>query len=197
LVVNKPSGLLSVPGRLAENHDSVHSRLQQQYADIHIAHRLDLDTSGLMVLAKGKDALRELNWQFERRETYKEYTAVVYGLMSSDCGEIDLPLICDWPNRPKQKVCHDTGKSAKTHYTVLARHPDRQQTRVLLKPITGRSHQLRVHMTALGHPISGCDFYAHDAALKQSPRLLLHASLLRFKDPASKQIVEVSAKADF
>ena len=197
LVINKPSGLLSVPGRLAENSDSVINRLLEKYDDIHIAHRLDLDTSGLMVLAKGKNALRELNWQFERRQTYKEYTAVVYGLLEQDSGEIDLPLICDWPNRPKQMVCHDTGKAAQTLFTVLKRHPDTFQTRVLLKPITGRSHQLRVHMTALGHPISGCDFYAHEAALKQAPRLLLHASLLRFSDPLSKQDVEICAAADF
>lgn len=197
LVVNKPSGLLSVPGRLEQNNDCVINRLLETYDDVHIAHRLDLDTSGLMVIAKGKDALRELNWQFERRQTYKEYTAVVYGLMQEDSGEIDLPLICDWPNRPKQMVCHDTGKSAQTLFTVLARHRDSNQTRVLLKPITGRSHQLRVHMCALGHPISGCDFYAHQEALKQAPRLLLHASLLRFSDPATKRDVEICAPADF
>ncbi len=197
LVISKPSGLLSVPGRLEANRDSVISRLTQDYPDAYIVHRLDLDTSGIMVIARGKDALRELNWQFERRQTYKEYTAVVYGLISQDEGEINLPLICDWPNRPKQMVDHEHGKPAQTFYKVLQRNEKTCQTRVLLKPITGRSHQLRVHMTAIGHPICGCDFYAHETALKQASRLLLHAHKLRFNHPTTKTLVEANEAASF
>lgn len=197
LVVDKPSGLLSVPGRLVENSDSLISRVQQDFSDAFIVHRLDLDTSGLMVLARGKDALRKLNWQFERRQTAKQYTAVVYGNVAADRGSVDLPLICDWPKRPRQKVCFEHGKAALTHFEVISRHRETYQSRLLLTPITGRSHQLRVHMLALGHPISGCDFYAHDEALKQSSRLLLHASRLSFADPETGAALSFESPAPF
>lgn len=197
LVVHKPSGLLSVPGRLKENADSVYSRMAALYDDIHIVHRLDMDTSGLMVLAKGKEALRKLNWQFEKRQTYKEYTAVVRGIVSTDESEVTMPLICDWPNRPKQKVCYDTGKPAQTLVFVKSRDTENNQTRLLLKPVTGRSHQLRVHTAAIGHPILGCEFYADQEAYLAAPRLLLHASHLAFDCPTTQERITVDLPAPF
>lgn len=197
LLVNKPSGLLSVPGKHPANRDCLISRLQQDYPDALIVHRLDLDTSGLMVIARGKEAHRHLSRQFQDRLTKKEYTAVVFGQLQNDEGSVELPLICDWPNRPKQKVDFELGKPALTHYQVLERDCAAHQTRVLLKPVTGRSHQLRVHMAEIGHPISGCDFYAHEAALAQAPRLLLHASRLRFSDPLSGESIEGHCPAPF
>lgn len=183
LMVNKPSGLLSVPGKHPLNRDCVISRLQLDFPEARIVHRLDLDTSGVMVVALNADSHRALNKQFSERQTYKEYTAVVYGHVEQDSGSIDLPLICDWPNRPKQMVCYENGKPALTHFEVLKRDKDR--TRLLLKPVTGRSHQLRVHTQAIGHPILGCDFYAHDTAFNMADRLQLHASLLRIHHPIS------------
>ena len=183
LLVNKPSGLLSVPGKHPLNRDCLISRLQQTYPEARIVHRLDLDTSGIMVVALNADSHRVLNKQFSERQTYKEYTAVVFGSVECDKGSIDLPLICDWPNRPKQMVDHERGKQALTHYEVLERYSDR--TRLRLKPVTGRSHQLRVHTMAIQHPILGCDFYAHETALKMAPRLLLHATELHIDHPAT------------
>lgn len=197
IVISKPSGLLSVPGRLAENNDSVFSRLQRSHKEIHIVHRLDLDTSGIMVVAKHKDALRHLNWQFERRQTHKEYIALTWGLINVDTSEISMPLICDWPNRPKQKVCYETGKSAQTHFEVLNRDKNKNQTRLLLKPITGRSHQLRVHTAAIGHPILGCEFYAHHEAFQAAPRLMLHAAKLAFTCPSTETPVVAQENPPF
>lgn len=195
LMVDKPSGLLSVPGKHPLNKDCLISRLQKDYPEARIVHRLDLDTSGVMVIALNADVHRALNQQFSERETYKEYTAVVFGQVEKESGSVDLPLICDWPNRPKQMVCHDNGKQALTHYEVLERHSDR--TRVLLKPVTGRSHQLRVHMQALGHPILGCDFYAHEIAFNLASRLQLHASLLRIIHPQTGEIIMQTSTVPF
>lgn len=147
MVVNKPSGLLSVPGRLDEHKDSVMTRIQRDYPQAESVHRLDMATSGVIVVALHKEAERELKRQFREREPKKQYVARVWGHPASEEGLVDLPLICDWPNRPKQKVCYETGKAAQTEYEVLEYAPD-NTARVLLKPITGRSHQLRVHMLA-------------------------------------------------
>ena len=152
IVVNKPSGLLSVPGRAEEHRDSVMTRVQADFPVAESVHRLDMATSGVIVVALTKAAERELKRQFREREPKKSYIARIWGHMEHDEGLIDLPLICDWPNRPKQKVCFEHGKSAQTGYLVLSRDAD-GSTRVKLTPITGRSHQLRVHMLALGHPI--------------------------------------------
>lgn len=154
MVVNKPSGLLSVPGRLEEHKDSVMTRIQRDYPRAESVHRLDMATSGVIVVALNKAAERELKRQFREREPKKQYVARVWGHPAQAEGLVDLPLICDWPNRPKQKVCYETGKAAQTEYEVLENAPD-NTARVLLKPITGRSHQLRVHMLAMGHPILG------------------------------------------
>lgn len=187
LFVNKPSGLLSVPGRHPANQDCVLRRIEKEFPSARIVHRLDMDTSGVMVVALDLSTLRELNRQFEKRETHKEYEAVVYGIMENDSGFIELPLICDWPNRPKQMVDHEKGKYAYTNYNVISRDEENNQTRVLLKPTTGRSHQLRVHLSAIGHPILGCEFYAHKEAFNQAERLLLHATTLQITHPATNK----------
>lgn len=188
LLVNKPSGLLSVPGKNPLNSDCLISRVQQSYPEARIVHRLDMDTSGIMVLAIGAESHRALSKQFEQRLTHKEYTAIVYGVVENNEGAIELPLICDWPNRPKQMVCHTAGKQALTHYEVLERLEDR--TRLLLKPVTGRSHQLRVHTMAIGHPILGCEFYAPPEAFKMASRLQLHATRLHINHPVTGQRVD-------
>lgn len=182
IVVNKPSGLLSVPGRQPEHKDSVMTRIQRDYPAAESVHRLDMATSGVIIVALTKAAERELKRQFREREPAKRYQARVWGHPAAERGVIDLPLICDWPNRPKQKVCFETGKAAQTEYEVLEYRDDNSAS-VQLTPITGRSHQLRVHMLALGHPILGDGFYAHDEAKAMAPRLLLHAEMLTITHP--------------
>ena len=180
LLINKPAYLLSVPGRAPENKDCAVRRLQAQYADIRLVHRLDLDTSGIMVFALTAQAQSRLSRLFQLRTVQKRYQAVVHGLVEHDSGSIDLPLIADWPNRPLQKVCHETGKNALTHYRVLERDIPGNRTRLLLSPVTGRSHQLRIHCRELGHPIIGCDMYAPAEIEALSPRLLLHAESVSY-----------------
>ncbi|NNM14906.1 MAG: RNA pseudouridine synthase [Gammaproteobacteria bacterium] len=195
LLVNKPRPLLSVPGRHPLNKDCLITRLQKQYPTARIVHRLDMNTSGIMVIALNTDSHRHLSMQFEQRNTYKEYVAVVYGVVEEDTGSIELPLICDWPNRPKQMVDHQVGKPALTHFEVLHRGED--QTRLLFKPLTGRSHQLRVHAAEIGHPILGCRLYAHPKALAMSQRLMLHASKLEFDHPLSNERVKGFCEVPF
>ncbi|WP_413735285.1 bifunctional tRNA pseudouridine(32) synthase/23S rRNA pseudouridine(746) synthase RluA [Sodalis sp. RH21] len=196
MVVNKPSGLLSVPGRAPEHNDSVMSRIQAQFPQAQSVHRLDMATSGVIVVAMTKAAERELKRQFRDREPRKYYIARVWGHPAQEEGLIDLPLICDWPNRPKQKVCFETGKAAQTGYRVLS-YDDDFTARMLLTPITGRSHQLRVHMQALGHPILGDSFYATPEALAMSGRLLLHAQELAITHPAFHSPIHFRCEADF
>ena len=186
MVVNKPHDLLSVPGKPAELWDSILTRVQWEFPDAETVHRLDLATSGLMVVALHKDAERELKRQFRERETDKKYIAKVFGILAQKEGSIDFPLICDWPNRPKQMVSYEYGKDALTHYKVLS-EDDEGNTLIELMPVTGRSHQLRVHMMSLGHPILGDRFYAHDEALKGRERLYLHAAELAFTHPMTKK----------
>ncbi|WP_394546354.1 bifunctional tRNA pseudouridine(32) synthase/23S rRNA pseudouridine(746) synthase RluA [Pantoea ananatis] len=196
MAVNKPSGLLSVPGRLDEHKDSVMTRIQRDYPEAESVHRLDMATSGVIVVALTKAAERELKRQFREREPAKTYVARVWGHPAQEKGMVDLPLICDWPNRPKQKVCFDTGKSAQTDYQVVE-YGDDNSARVALKPITGRSHQLRVHMLALGHPILGDGFYAHPEAKAMADRLLLHAESLTITHPAFGNAMTFRQPADF
>lgn len=196
IVINKPSGLLSVPGRAPENKDSVMTRLQANFPSAESVHRLDMATSGVIIVALNKAAERELKRQFREREPKKCYIARVWGHMEHDQGQVDLPLICDWPNRPLQKVCFETGKAAQTEYLVLSRDAD-GNTRVKLTPITGRSHQLRVHMLALGHPILGDGFYASPAAKAMAQRLQLHALELQITHPVSQKPMSFRAEADF
>lgn len=194
LVVDKPSGLLSVPGKGAHLADCLIARIQDSFPDALLVHRLDRDTSGVMVFAMTPHAQRHLGLQFEKRQTKKTYVAWVHGEISEKTGTVDLPLIVDWPNRPRQKVCHETGKPAQTDWRVV-RVKD-GQTRVRLYPKTGRSHQLRVHMLALGHPIMGDPFYAEGAAL-EAPRLMLHAEQLRLRHPDGGRGMSFTAKSPF
>ena len=195
LVVDKPADLLSVPGRLPENRDSIATRAAARYPQALVVHRLDCATSGVMVLAKTKAAQAELSRQFRDRETAKDYVAVGYGECPSDSGEIDLPLITDWPNRPRQMICHATGKPSLTRYRVLERHDGR--VRLWLEPVTGRSHQLRVHCLAIGLPLLGDNLYAPPEVKAMSPRLLLHAHRLAFRHPVTGHDIEVVSEVPF
>jgi tRNA pseudouridine32 synthase/23S rRNA pseudouridine746 synthase len=195
LVVDKPAGLPSVPGRAVELHDCMASRVQTLVPDALVVHRLDMATSGLLVFALGKAVQRALGHAFAQRQVAKRYEAVVAGELAQDAGEIDLPLIADWPRRPLQKVDHAIGKPSITRYEVIERQPGR--TRVALMPITGRSHQLRVHLLALGHPILGDTLYAPPDVAAQSPRLLLHASELAFSHPLSGEALRFTSPAPF
>lgn len=196
LIVSKPAGLLSVPGRHPDNKDCLISRINQDYPNASIVHRLDMSTSGLMIVACHPDSHRALSRLFQDRKVYKEYQAVVYGKVSSVEGFIDLPLACDWPNRPRQELNFDYGKHAQTHYencgTTAGGH-----SKLRLIPITGRSHQLRVHTASIGHPILGCEFYAHPKAKAAAERLLLHASRLKFVHPGNKDELDINLGATF
>ena len=195
-VVNKPSGLLSVPGNQPQYYDSAMSRVKEKYGFCEPAHRLDMATSGILLFALSKAADRELKRQFREREPKKYYQALVWGHLEQDHGVVELPLICDWENRPRQKICFERGKRAVTFYDVLQRYPN-NTTRVKLTPITGRSHQLRLHMLALGHPILGDKFYAHPQAKALSPRLYLHAESLQIQHPISGETMVFTAPVGF
>lgn len=195
LLVNKPRPLLSVPGKHPLNKDCLITRLQENYPEARIVHRLDMNTSGIMVVALNADSHRHLSKQFELRQTYKEYVAVVHCRVEKDEGLIELPLRCDWPNRPKQIVDFEQGKQATTYFEVLERQPDR--TRVLFKPITGRSHQLRVHAKEIGHPILGDRLYAPEEVVALSERLMLHAMKLEFDHPSTGERVKGFCKLPF
>ena len=181
LLVDKPSGLLSVPGKPESHRDCLETRVKAAFPEALLIHRLDMETSGVMVFAMNPRAQKLINGQFERRIVKKTYVARVDGVLAADAGQIDLPLIADWPNRPLQKVCRETGKPARTRWQVLAR--ERTATRVELRPETGRSHQLRVHMMSIGHPILGDPFYADDPIWLAAPRLQLHALALSLRHP--------------
>lgn len=193
LVAEKPAGLLSVPGRLPEHRDCLISRVQTRYADALTVHRLDQVTSGLVLIARGPAMQRALSMQFERRQVSKRYIALVEGLVEAESGEIALPLICDWPNRPRQQVDHAIGKPALTRWKVLSRDEATSRTRLELEPVTGRSHQLRVHLAEIGHPIVGDVFYGAAPA----PRVCLHAASLGLVHPADGVLVEFSSPAPF
>lgn len=191
LVVVKPEGLLSVPGKGAEKADCLIARLLARYPRVLLIHRLDSDTSGVMVFARTSAAQVSLAGQFERRETTKQYVARVAGVVAGEQGTVDLPLIVDWPNRPRQHVNHATGRAALTEWQVLARAPG--ETRMRLIPHTGRTHQLRVHMAEIGHPILGDVLYEGPPA----PRLMLHAETLGFRHPVSGEAVTFTAPCPF
>jgi len=196
LVVEKPAGLLSVPGRLPENKDCLITRLQSDYPDALTVHRLDMATSGLMVFARGPEAHRRLSKAFADRQVGKRYVAVVAGALTGR-GEVDLPLITDWPNRPRQMVDHGIGKPSLTRYRVLECGEEQAITRVELEPVTGRSHQLRVHMKAIGHPILGDVFYAPPEIEALSLRLLLHAGRLSLPHPVSGETMDFRSTVPF
>lgn len=197
IVVNKPEGLLSVPGRGEDRQDCMVHRVQQRFPEALTVHRLDMATSGLLVFARGEAMQRALSVLFQDRQVNKRYVAVVQGLLAPDHGEVNLPLIADWPNRPRQMVCFERGKPSQTRYEVLARDLDQGETRVALTPITGRSHQLRVHMLALGHPMLGDPFYGDADSQARAPRLLLHAEALGLPHPVSGERVHWACAAPF
>jgi tRNA pseudouridine32 synthase / 23S rRNA pseudouridine746 synthase len=186
LLLNKPAGLLSVPGKGDAKQDCLSARVQQHYPDALIVHRLDMATSGLMLMARGPAIQTALSKLFELREIHKRYVAVVDGQMNihEDWQLIDLPIALDWPNRPL-RIIHADGKPSQTRWRALQYDADTNATRVELEPMTGRSHQLRVHLKALGHPMLGDALYAPAGVQGKATRLLLHACALRFLHPAS------------
>lgn len=194
LAVNKPAGLLSVPGRGEHLADCLLTRIQAVFPEALLVHRLDRDTSGVMVFALTPHAQRHLSMQFEKRSAKKAYVARLAGRLEPRAGTVDLPLTVDWPNRPRQMVCQDTGRPAVTDWRVISYGAE--ETRVRLTPRTGRSHQLRVHMLSLGHPILGDPLYASGAALAH-PRLMLHSEELRIKHPDSGESLKFRVKAAF
>lgn len=194
IVADKPAGLLSVPGKGAEKADCLIARLQRLYPRVLLVHRLDTDTSGLIVFARTSAAQVALAGQFERRETDKVYVARVAGEVAGERGTVDLPMTVDWPNRPRQHVNHATGRPAVTDWEVAARRTG--ETRMRLMPRTGRSHQLRVHMAEIGHPILGDPLYA-DGPARDHPRLMLHAWRLGFRHPATGERVAFESPPPF
>ncbi|MBI4741099.1 MAG: RNA pseudouridine synthase [Betaproteobacteria bacterium] len=197
IVVDKPPGLLAVPGRGPDKQDCLAARVEAGYPGARTVHRLDMATSGLMVLARGADMQRRLSILFEQRRVEKRYTAIVGGKLATAIGEIDLPLIVDWPNRPRQKVDFACGKPSLTRYRVLGYNPANDTSRLELAPETGRTHQLRVHLLALGHPILGDALYAGTAARDKADRLLLHAHALAFTHPGSGKAMYFCCPAPF
>lgn len=195
IIVNKPSGLLSVPGKGEHLADCLIARVQAVFPTALLVHRLDRDTSGVMVFAGNPAAQRHLGLQFEKRRPKKIYVARVWGQMAEKSGLVDLPIIVDWPNRPLQKICHDTGRPAQTEWKVLK--SGEGETRVRLMPKTGRSHQLRIHMRELGHPILGDPFYASGAALEPYDRLMLHSEELRLLHPEDGRGLKFRVPAPF
>lgn len=195
VIANKPSGLLSVPGRGPEKQECLLSHLLPLYPTIKIVHRLDMDTSGLMVLALNAEAHRNLSRQFQERETDKTYHAICAGIPSQQQGTMKLPMRCDWERRPLQMIDFKQGKSAETHWKILKQDSDRFL--IELTPITGRSHQLRLHMKSLGHPILGDNLYADPMTLNMSKRLLLHATTLSFKHPVTQKTLNFNCPNNF
>ena len=194
LIVDKPSGLLSVPGKGEHLADCLLARVQAVFPEALLVHRLDRDTSGVMVFALSPMAQRHLGLQFEKRQIDKTYVARVWGRVQERTGEVDLPLIVDWPNRPLQMVDHENGRPAQTKWKVVKY--EEGATRVRLFPRTGRSHQLRVHMKEIGHPILGDPFYSTGEA-RNAPRLMLHAEKLRLRHPDGGRGMTFSARCPF
>jgi len=196
LMVNKPAGLLSVPGRGSNKADNLATRVQNEFPDAFSVHRLDMSTSGLLVFARGADMHRRLSHLFRERGVKKCYIALVAGRVEINMGEVDLPLSSDWPNRPKQKVNFTGGKSSLTRYRVLAHDAVMNTSRVELEPVTGRTHQLRVHMAAIGHAIIGDALYGEEAGCK-TERLLLHSRSLSFAHPLSGELLTLTCEPPF
>lgn len=195
VVIDKPAGMLAVPGRGDDKRDSAWTQVLQRFPDARVAHRLDMATSGVMAFGRGAAAQRALSMAFERRDVHKAYVAVVAGDVGGERGEVDLPITVDWPHRPLQHVDHALGKPSLTRWQVLARGGER--TRLLLEPVTGRSHQLRVHMAAIGHPMLGDALYAPPGVQAMAPRLLLHAWRLTLPHPARHEPVTFDCAAPF
>lgn len=197
LIVDKPSGLLSVPGRGEAKQDCLISRVQESYPEALIVHRLDMSTSGLIVLALDTDTHRLLSKQFAEREVTKQYTAVVTGKLEEPSGVIDEPMICDWPNRPRQMIDYEKGKPSQTRYEVIEYTPENNTSRLRLTPITGRTHQLRLHLQSIGHAILGDRLYASPEVIAMADRLLLHATTLSLSHPVSGEMINIESTPPF
>jgi tRNA pseudouridine32 synthase/23S rRNA pseudouridine746 synthase len=200
LVLNKPAGLLSVPGRGEDKQDCLSQRVQKLYPDALVVHRLDMATSGLMVMARGNSAQRMLNDAFAARCVHKRYEAIVDGIVNpahSGWQVIDLPIFLEWSQRPKRVIDVQQGKPSSTRWQVIKANPIEQTTRLSLEPITGRSHQLRVHLQAIGHPILGDPLYGPPEVASKASRLLLHACVLEFSHPLSQQTLRFTSPAPF
>jgi tRNA pseudouridine32 synthase/23S rRNA pseudouridine746 synthase len=198
LVVDKPAGLLCVPGRGADKQDCLSARMQACYTDALVVHRLDMATSGICLMARGPQAQRAMSRAFAQREVGKRYEAVVHGLVAEDSGAIDLPIAADWPNRPLRIIDPVRGKPSLTRWQVLARDTETGTTRLSLEPVTGRSHQLRVHLLAIGHAIVGDTLYVYGAPHQaEAPRLLLHACDIRFAHPSTGEPLHFSSPSPF
>lgn len=195
LVLSKPSGLLSVPGKAEDHADSLETRTKGEYPNALLVHRLDLETSGVFVMAMNKDAQANLGKQFERRKVQKTYIARVWSIPEADEGHIDLPLRCDWDNRPRQMVCYEHGKPSQTSWKVLERGSN--DSLLQLTPLTGRSHQLRVHMAEIGHPILGDPFYAPEDVYQSADRLLLHAQEITLHRPKDGELITITDPSPF
>jgi tRNA pseudouridine32 synthase/23S rRNA pseudouridine746 synthase len=196
LVANKPAGLLSVPGRGTDKIDSLATRVQHEFPNARSVHRLDMSTSGLLVFARNKDIHRQLSCLFQEHMVKKSYIAMVAGQIESIAGEIDLPLCADWPNRPRQKVDFTIGKPSLTRYRLFTHYAVTNSSRIELQPVTGRTHQLRVHMAAIGHPILGDLLYGGEAC-NYSERMLLHAREISFAHPLSKAPLTLTCEPPF
>lgn len=201
LLINKPSGLLSLSGKHPLNKDSTHFRLLQDFPTATMVHRLDLGTSGIMVVALNKKINADICKQFQQRSVDKSYTAWVYGYLAEDSGCIELPIAKDLVNFPLQKICYKTGSQAKTHYRVIERVaeylPQQHATKVEFIPESGRTHQLRIHSREIDHPILGCDLYASDQAFHMAKRLMLHATALAFDHPITGERVKAHCVCPF
>jgi tRNA pseudouridine32 synthase/23S rRNA pseudouridine746 synthase len=207
-VANKPAGLLSVPGRGLNKADSLTTRVQKEFPDAHSVHRLDMSTSGLLVFARGADMHQRLSRLFRERAVKKFYIAIVSGRVENTAGEVDLPLASDWPNRPRQKADFTIGKPSLTRYRLLENmkypfhasmhhgEPGLSASRIELEPVTGRTHQLRVHMAAIGHPVLGDELYGGNV-VSSAKRLLLHARELSFVHPLSEELLTLTSEPPF
>ncbi len=206
IIINKPAGLLSVPGRGDDKQDCMLSRCQLEHPNALIVHRLDMSTSGIIIFALTKEMQRELSILFEKRQIQKQYIARVHGILREKKGTINQPLITNWQQRPKQKIDYKIGKPSTTNYELLETTDNKNSTAssspiksslVRLQPVTGRSHQLRVHMSSLGHPILGDQLYGTPLSRTASHRLLLHAQKISFTHPATHNLIRINCEADF
>ncbi len=190
LLINKPTRLLSLSGKHPLNKDSVHFRLVQDFPTATMLHRLDLGTSGIMVVALNKKINANITKQFQARSIDKSYTALLHGHLVNNEGVIQFPIAKDKPNFPLQKICFETGKNAQSNYKIIERFTQPVTTKVIFTPVTGRTHQLRIHSQQIGHPILGCDLYASNEAFFMAPRLMLHATTLSFDHPVTGERVK-------
>ena len=197
LIINKPSALLSLSGKHPLNQDSVHFRLVQDFPAATMVHRLDFGTSGILLVALNRQVNSHLTKQFQQRSVDKTYTALLHGHIAEDIGTIEFPIAKDRPNFPLQKICYESGKSALTNYQVVERLSGLFATRVIFRPVSGRTHQLRIHSREIGHPILGCDLYGTDEAFFMANRLMLHATSISFDHPINGERIEAVCPCPF